>query len=159
MTFKYLVSICLSSAACFQTPSTFPSYNCIDKVNSCTLYFRGAASLTCSQQYVVYVLGVASPELALQQQHDSSILLRPNISKSKNHLKPLPYQTLSHTTELYLGVSQSCLSHLQLVQNAAARLLIGTRKRESITPVFGSKVLEWFGTTLFISLTLSPIGT
>jgi len=36
--------------------------------NSCTLYCTAAACLTCSQQRVVYVLAVASPVLALQQQ-------------------------------------------------------------------------------------------
>ncbi len=35
-----------------------------------------------------------------------------------------------------LGVAQSCLSRLQLVQNSAARFLTKTRKRESITPVW-----------------------
>jgi len=95
MTFKYLVSICLSSAACFQTPSTFPSYNCIDKVNSCTLYFRGAASLTCSQQYVVYVLGVASPVLALQQQ------IYPVKTKYIKILKPFKTITMPNTESHY----------------------------------------------------------
>ncbi len=36
---------------------------------------------------------------------------------------------------MYLGITQSCLSRLQMVQNAEARLLTGTKKRESITPV------------------------
>ncbi len=40
-----------------------------------------------------------------------------------------------------MGVSQSLLSRLQLVQNAAARLLTGTRKREHISPVLIS--LHW----------------
>ncbi len=37
-------------------------------------------------------------------------------------------------TALYLGVSQSLISKLQLVQYAAARLLTSTKKREHITP-------------------------
>jgi len=32
--FKHLVSICCSSAACFQKPSTFPSSTCIDLLHA-----------------------------------------------------------------------------------------------------------------------------
>ncbi len=42
---------------------------------------------------------------------------------------------LDYCNSLYLGVAQSCLSRLQLVQNSAARFLTNTRKRENITPV------------------------
>ncbi len=42
---------------------------------------------------------------------------------------------LDYCNSLYLGVAQSCLSRLQLVQNVAARLLTKTRKRENITSV------------------------
>ncbi len=42
---------------------------------------------------------------------------------------------LDYCNVLYLGVSQASLSRLQLVQNSAARLLMGTKKREHITPV------------------------
>ncbi len=48
---------------------------------------------------------------------------------------------LDYCNGLYLGVSQSLLSRLQLVQNAATRLLTGTRKREHISPVLIS--LHW----------------
>ncbi len=34
-----------------------------------------------------------------------------------------------------MGINQSSLARLQMVQNAAARLLTGVRKREHITPV------------------------
>ncbi len=40
-----------------------------------------------------------------------------------------------------VGVSQSSLNRLQLVQNAAARLLTNTRKHEHITPIVYS--LHW----------------
>ncbi len=40
---------------------------------------------------------------------------------------------LDYRNALYLGVSQSLISKLQLVQNAAARLLTITKKREHIT--------------------------
>ena len=48
---------------------------------------------------------------------------------------------LDYGNALYFGVSQSSLARLQSVQNAAARLLTGTRKREHITPVLAS--LHW----------------
>lgn len=40
-----------------------------------------------------------------------------------------------------VGVSQSLISHLQLVQDAAARLLTGTHTRQHIIPVLAS--LHW----------------
>ncbi len=42
---------------------------------------------------------------------------------------------LDYCNSLYLGLSKNLLSRLQLVQNAAARLLTGTRKWSSISPV------------------------
>ncbi len=48
---------------------------------------------------------------------------------------------LDYCNALYVGVSQSSLNCLQLVQNAAARLLTNTRKREHITPILYS--LHW----------------
>ncbi len=48
---------------------------------------------------------------------------------------------LDYRNALYLGVSQSLISKLQLVQNAAARLLTITKKREHITPVL--EKLHW----------------
>ncbi len=48
---------------------------------------------------------------------------------------------LDYCNGLYVGVSQSSLNHLQLVQNAAARLLTNTRKREHITPIL--YLLHW----------------
>ena len=48
---------------------------------------------------------------------------------------------LDYCNSLYLGANQSTLSRLQLVQNAAARLLTCTRKHEHITPVLAS--LHW----------------
>ncbi len=39
---------------------------------------------------------------------------------------------LDYCNALSLGVSQASLSHLQLVQNSAARLLTGTKKRELV---------------------------
>ncbi len=48
---------------------------------------------------------------------------------------------LDYCNAFYVSVSQSSLSRLQLVQNAAARLLTNTRKREHITPILYS--LHW----------------
>ncbi|XP_055493235.1 uncharacterized protein LOC129698247 [Leucoraja erinacea] len=48
---------------------------------------------------------------------------------------------LDYCNSLYIGISQSSLSRLQLVQNAPARLLTGTRKRDHITPILAS--LHW----------------
>ena len=48
---------------------------------------------------------------------------------------------LDYCNALYVGVSQSSLSRLQLVQNAAARLLTNTHRRVHITPVLNS--LHW----------------
>lgn len=48
---------------------------------------------------------------------------------------------LDYCNALYIGVSASYISHLQRVQNAAARLLTGARKFEHISPVLAS--LHW----------------
>ena len=48
---------------------------------------------------------------------------------------------LDYCNALYAGLSASSLSRLQLVQNAAARLLTKTRRREHITPVLAA--LHW----------------
>ncbi len=48
---------------------------------------------------------------------------------------------LDYCNSMYIGISQSYMNHLQTVQNAAARLLTGTRKYEHITPVLLS--LHW----------------
>jgi len=48
---------------------------------------------------------------------------------------------LDYCNSLYFGLPQSSLRRLQLVQNAAARLLTGTRRREHITPILAS--LHW----------------
>ena len=72
------------------------------------------------------------------------------LAKVKPLLTPQHFETVIHAfitsrldycNALYIGVSQASLARLQLVQNAAARLLTGTRKREHITPILAS--LHW----------------
>ena len=48
---------------------------------------------------------------------------------------------LDYCNSLYMGVSGSSLARLQWVQNAAARLLTGTRKYDHISPILAS--LHW----------------
>jgi len=57
---------------------------------------------------------------------------------------------LDYCNALYIGVSQASLSRLQLVQNAAARLLTRTGRREHITPVLAS--LHWLPVNFRIQL-------
>ena len=48
---------------------------------------------------------------------------------------------LDYCNSLYMGLTHSTLSRLQMVQNAAARLLTGTKKRYHITSVLAH--LHW----------------
>lgn len=48
---------------------------------------------------------------------------------------------LDYCYSLYVGISHAAMSRLQLVQNAAARLLTGAKKRNHITPILRS--LHW----------------
>ncbi len=57
---------------------------------------------------------------------------------------------LEHCNSLYMGIEQSALNRLQLVQNAAARLLTGTKKCEHITPVLSA--LHWLPVRFRIDL-------
>ena len=48
---------------------------------------------------------------------------------------------LDYCNALYVGMDQASIKRLQLVQNAAARLLTGHKKRDHITPILAS--LHW----------------
>ena len=72
------------------------------------------------------------------------------LAKVKPFLSPRDLEKVTHAfvtsrldycNSLYVGMGQAQISRLQLVQNAAARLLTGTRKREHISPVLAS--LHW----------------
>lgn len=72
------------------------------------------------------------------------------LAKVKPILSPRHFEILIHAfvtnrldycNALYVGLDEKLLHRLQLVQNAAARLLTGTKKREHITPVL--KSLHW----------------
>uniref|UniRef100_A0A3B3HT18 Reverse transcriptase domain-containing protein n=1 Tax=Oryzias latipes TaxID=8090 RepID=A0A3B3HT18_ORYLA len=73
----------------------------------------------------------------LLSRHDFEILIHAFISTR-----------LDYCNALYVGLSQKLLARLQLVQNAAARLLTGTRKQEHITPILAS--LHWLPVRLRI---------
>ncbi len=64
-----------------------------------------------------------------------------NFMDTKKIIHALTLSRLDYCNSLYLGISHSVLSRLQLVQNSAARLLTRTRKWEHITPVLAS--LHW----------------
>lgn len=59
---------------------------------------------------------------------------------------------LDYCNALYIGVSSSYITHLQRVQNAAARLLTGSRKFEHISPILAS--LHWLPVSFRILLGL-----
>lgn len=95
------------------------------------------------------------------------------LAKVKHFLLQQHFETVIHafvTTRLdycnalYMGISKKSLARLQLVQNAAARLLTGSRKREHITPILAS--LHWlpvhfridFKTLLFVYKCLNGLA-
>ena len=74
------------------------------------------------------------------------------------------FSRLDYCNSLYIGLDQCSLRRLQIVQNAAARLLTGTKKRDHITPVLVS--LHWlpvhfrihFKVLLFVFKILSGVA-
>ena len=77
-----------------------------------------------------YQLRVISNLKSLLTQNDLEILIHAFITSR-----------LDYCNILYTGLTQSNIHKLQMVQNAAARLLTGTKKREHITPVLAQ--LHW----------------
>uniref|UniRef100_A0A3B3D322 Reverse transcriptase domain-containing protein n=1 Tax=Oryzias melastigma TaxID=30732 RepID=A0A3B3D322_ORYME len=101
----------------------------------------------------------------------SSFFQLRRLTKVKPFLSQQHFETVIHAfitsrldycNSLYFGISQSSLSRLQLVQNAAARVLVGARKRDHITPVLAS--LHWlhfrvhFKILLFVFKSLSGLA-
>uniref|UniRef100_A0A8C7X0A1 Reverse transcriptase domain-containing protein n=1 Tax=Oryzias sinensis TaxID=183150 RepID=A0A8C7X0A1_9TELE len=79
-----------------------------------------------------------------------SFLSLRQLAKVKPFLTPAHFETVIHAfitpwldycNSLYLGLSQSSLLRLQCVQNAAAHLMVGARKRDHTTPILAS--LHW----------------
>ena len=76
----------------------------------------------------------------------------------------LVFSKLDYCNALYEGITDKAISRLQLVQNAAARLLTGARRRESISPVLAS--LHWlpikqritFKTLMFVYKALNGLA-
>jgi hypothetical protein len=48
---------------------------------------------------------------------------------------------LDQNNSLLIGLPHKCLTRLQLIQNASARLIVGLKKRDHITPTL--KVMHW----------------
>lgn len=80
----------------------------------------------------------------------SSIFQLRLVAKVKQFLSKKDLESVTHAlissqldycNSLYIGLPQSTLSRLQLVQNAAARLITGTKKRDHVSPVLAS--LHW----------------
>jgi len=127
------------------------------------MFFGGTSETPCVNlgslsQYIkptVTNLGVKiDPDLKLDRQIRSvvktSFFQLRQLAKIKPFLSKQHFETVIHafvTTRLdycnalYVGVSGSSIAHLQMVQNAAARLLTGTRKYEHISPILSS--LHW----------------
>ena len=72
------------------------------------------------------------------------------LSKVRAYLPPRDFERVMHMfitvrldycNSLYVGLGQASLHRLQMVQNAAARLLTGTKRYQHITPVLAS--LHW----------------
>ena len=66
------------------------------------------------------------------------LLSQPNLEKL---IHALIFSRLDYRNSRLTGINHKSLSHLQLVQNSAARLLHGFNRRRHITPVFTS--LQW----------------
>ncbi len=59
----------------------------------------------------------------------------------KHVIHALILSRLDYCNSLYLGIPAVLLNRLQLLQNAATRLLTGTKKQVSVSPVLAS--LHW----------------
>ena len=68
----------------------------------------------------------------------------------KTIVNALIYSRLDYCNALYAGLNQSLIHRLQLVQNAAARLITGTRRSDHITPVLAE--LHWLPVSFRIDL-------
>ena len=91
---------------------------------------------------------------------------RPRIDQqpSKNAAPTVGGRPPEHCNSLYVGIADKTINRLQMVQNAAARVLTGTKMREHISPVLAS--LHWlpvrfrvkFKTLLFVYKALNGLA-
>ncbi len=64
-----------------------------------------------------------------------------SVKKFKQIIHLFVLTRLDYCNSLYYGISQSSIMHLQMVQNAAARLITGRRRFDHISPILIS--LNW----------------
>ncbi len=64
-------------------------------------------------------------------------------SDTQKIIHALIFSRLDYCNSLYCDINKSILDRLQLVQNAAARLLTRTRKYEHITPIVADACFEF----------------
>uniref|UniRef100_A0A8C6ML89 Reverse transcriptase domain-containing protein n=1 Tax=Nothobranchius furzeri TaxID=105023 RepID=A0A8C6ML89_NOTFU len=152
---------------CLDEVKTWMSANFLHFNNDKTevmLFSPSVSSGPCSADLGPLALFLKPVVTSLGVQLDSDLLLEKQISavtkasfyqlrriaKVKRLLSSPDFETVIHAfitsrldycNALYLGLPQSHLSRLQMVQNAAARLLTGSRKREHITPILA--LLHW----------------
>uniref|UniRef100_A0A669EIT0 Reverse transcriptase domain-containing protein n=1 Tax=Oreochromis niloticus TaxID=8128 RepID=A0A669EIT0_ORENI len=134
--------------------------------NQISLIKQHLGSLGSSVHLSLRYLGVIFDSAMSLEQHSRQLIrnclfqLR-NISKlrtllSKSELEMVIHAFISsrldYCNSLFLCLSKRNLDRLQLVQNAAARLLTKTRKREHITPVLRS--LHWLPVHFRIHFTI-----
>ncbi len=90
-----------------------------------------------TDKQVIQLLGLAISIFVKSQKLSHFLILW----TQKKIIHALILSRLDYCNSLYLGISHSVLSCLQIVKNSAAKLLTRTRKREHITPVLAS--LHW----------------
>lgn len=105
----------------------------------------------------VYIDGAFKMDKQISSVVKTSFFQLRLLGKVKPYLPPSQLERVVHAlitsrldycNSLYYGLDQLSIHRLQLVQNAAARLLTGTRRREHITPVLSS--LHWLPVTFRI---------
>ena len=113
-------------------------------------FSRQVSTVVSSCFFQLRLIAKIKPFLSFQDLHRLIILL--------------VFSRLDYCNSLYTGISEETISRLQLVQNAAARLLKGTKRREHISPILAS--LHWlpvrqrvqFKTLMFVYKALNGLA-